>query len=243
MEYQLHPKREDLSRWFTKCGGLTYQLGCKTALFVLYLTKGDNVVFPDVYETSISGISNTFRFQTLRIWEHAEEIERGDFPELAPLLILCMTNPTLDTVRRQIEIISESELEANVRKSLFSMIMSMASRAFSRNLLKTLFQKEIDMGLYETVYDDWIREAEKRAEDRGEAKGEARGEARGEAKGEARGEEKAARRHCLQVLELRLGVLPEELIVIVNNSSREKCEALMATAFKIESFSELDWRL
>ncbi len=127
----------------------------------------------------------------------------------------------------KVQIITESDLETTVRRSLFSMVMSMASREFSRNLLKTLFQKEIDMGLYETVYDDWIREAEKRAEDRGEA----------------RGEENAARRYCLQVLNRRLGVLPDELIETVNNSSIKRCEFLLDEALKIESLSELDWRL
>ncbi len=93
------------------------------------------------------------------------------------------------------------------------------------------------MGLYGTVYDDWIREAEKPAEDRGEVRGYARGEATGEAREVAN-----LRRLCLNLQTLRLGKLPFKLIESVNQFDTNRCRRLTGQANKIESVSELDWR-
>ncbi len=242
LEYQLHAKIENLPSWLTKCGALEYQLKRKVVLLVLYLVRGDHTSFPDSYVKTVAGIKNTYQFQSVRLWEHLSEIENGVYPELAPLLVLCTKNPTLDTIRREIEIVSHSKLDVHYQKDLLSMILSIASRDFPRELMKSLFKKEIEMGLYDTVYDDWIRDAEKRAEDRGEAIGEAKGEAIGEAKGEAKGEARGVRKSCLKVLSIQFGDLPEELRTHVNQASFESCESLIEQALKISSISELDWR-
>ncbi len=226
LEYQLHPKRDLLSTWFTKCGGLEYQLGRPVILLALYLSRGEYASFPTGYEKTVGGLKNSFHFQSVLLWEHQDQLERGEYPELAPLLILCQSEPTLDTVQLEIDIVRRSNLDVSLQNDLLSMILSIASREFSRDMLKILFKKEIDMGLYDTVYDDWIREAEKRAEERGEERGEAK-----------------IRRLCLKMLSLRLGELPLEVVESINNANSDRCERLMEQAIKIESVSELDWRL
>src|SRR4051812_6569965 len=40
-EYQLTPDSRTLSTWFSKCGGLTRQLGMQVVLLAVYLQRGD----------------------------------------------------------------------------------------------------------------------------------------------------------------------------------------------------------
>ena len=72
------------------------------------------------------------------------------------------------------------------------------------------------MGFYDTVYEDWIRKAEKVAEERGRAEGEEFGIAEGEVN--------AARRHCISILTKRLGALPEELTRQIDSAEPAWCE-------------------
>ena len=226
VEYQLHPDPTLLTDWFVKCGGLTRQLGLPVSLLVLYLKKGDRATFPDSYSVSIGGLVTEFRFTAIRLWEHADRILNGEFPELAPLLVLCYNKPTEQTIRREIELIRGAGFPTNVQADLLTLAVRIASRTFGRTVLNRLFKEVIPLAKGSSFIDDWIEE----------------GEVRGEVRGEARGEANEARRLAEQLLSNRFGELPDALVARIRAAEREWCEALLVRAMRLEAFEELDWQ-
>ena len=116
-------------------------MGRLVILLALYLTRGDYATFPTSYEKTVAGLTNSFRLQWLLLWEYRERLEQGEFPELAPLLILCQNEPTLETVQLEIDIVRRSKLDISLKNDLLPMILSIASRQFSRETLKIVFKK------------------------------------------------------------------------------------------------------
>jgi hypothetical protein len=43
---------------------------------------------PCAYQAEMGGLSNSFRYEIIRLWEHRKAIEEGKLRGLAPLLIL-----------------------------------------------------------------------------------------------------------------------------------------------------------
>ena len=221
LEYQLHPDPMLLTDWFVKCGGLTRQLGMPVSLLVLYLQKGDRSTFPDSYFASVGGLRTEFRFNAIRLWEHASRIESGEFPELAPLLVLCYDRPTHRIVQREIELIRDARFPENVQADLFVLAARIASRNFARSVLIRLFKEVIPLAKGSSFVDDWIEE--------------------GEARGEARGEANEARRLANVLLRRRFKELPEALAAKINSAEKDWCEGLLERAMTVETLTALEW--
>jgi hypothetical protein len=105
LEYQLEPDARVMAGWLLKNAAFNARLPLPVVLTVVYLTTGDRATFSDTHRTEGGSRSNEFRFDTLRLWEHADRIRDGDLPELAPLLVLCEDTPTEETLQRERELI------------------------------------------------------------------------------------------------------------------------------------------
>lgn len=84
LEYQLEPDGRLLQGWFLKNAGLTRQLRLPVFLVTIYLRRGRRRRFPDAYRIAEGRLENEYRFQVIRLWEHAARIRSGELGELAP---------------------------------------------------------------------------------------------------------------------------------------------------------------
>lgn len=236
LEYQIEPDTSVMEGWLLKNAALNSRLPVPVILTVVYLTRGDRTTFPNTYRREGGPFSNDFRFPTLLLWEYADEIRGGKYPELAPLLVLCEDKPTEQTLRREREIILD--LPRAVRAEMLAIAMAVGVRCFARHLLEAVFQKEI--GMLKEV--EFIRDlfADEFAEV--EARGEARGRAEGEARGRAEGEALAARQLVLRQLQMRFGELPDSVVQRVMNADRDWCMGIGERLLEARSLTELDLR-
>lgn len=229
LEYQLRPDPEKIPLWELKKCALRVQLGMTVVLAVIYLEKGDRATFPDSQVDVVSGVTNEFHFTAVRLWEHADQIRRGELWELAPLLVLCEDNPGEETIRTELKLIRNSGADEPTQAHLLAVALRVGARRLPRAMLEAIFRETLPMVQGASIIDDWI------------AEGEARGEARGRAEGEARGREVEARRLLLNLLRARFGELPAGLVERVDTATVEWCEALLLQAAQVKSLAELRW--
>jgi len=171
-EYQLSPDSRVLPTWFSKCGGLTRQLGMPVVLLVVYLERGKRTSFPDRYSAEVDGLKVEFIFPTLRLWEVANRIRSGEFAALAPLLVLCEEQPSAATVQEEIALIDSAVLSDAVRSDLLAVALRIAAARISIDILRPLFEKEIEHMKETGFIGEWLAESERNGETRGEARGE-----------------------------------------------------------------------
>ena len=228
LEYQLNRDDRLFSAWAAKWGGLLKQLGMPVVLVVLYLRKGNYATFPAQMALQVGTFRTWLNFTALRLWGYSDRIRSGELPELAPLLLLSEDNPTEATLREEADLVRGANLPPETEANLLGIILTVASKRFSREWLRTLFEeKEIDAMQDLGLISDWIRE------------GEARGEARGKAEGEARGKAETARRMTQRFLVKRFGTLPTALLERIEQADADWCDALLDRAEDAESLTEL----
>lgn len=222
LEYQIEPDTSVMAGWLLKNAILNARLPMPVILTVVYLKRSNRVTFPDIYRREGGGYSNEFRFHTIRLWEYAEAIRSGAFPELAPLLVLCEDRPTEQTLRRERELILGLNVPRTVQVEMLAVAMTVGVRYFARDLLEAVFHEEI--GMLKEV--EFIRDlfADELAER----------EARGRAEGEAR-----VRRLLVQLLQERFGELPETVIQRVEQANPAECDDMVLRLARGQSLVEL----
>jgi hypothetical protein len=243
LEYQLQPKTNVLINWGHKWLGLCDLLSMPVFLFGIYLEKGDRATFPATYQHSRNNWRTAFLFDTVRLWEHRDRIISGEWPELAPLLVLCEAHPTEQTLQQEVELIHHSGLSREVQTELMGVAISVASRKFSRSVLRTIFREELAMldeleNLKELFLEIdsfrlWLQDPRVSGELRAEAKAE------GKVEGQAEGEAAAARRMTLTFLTQRFGELPEALAAQIAMADADWCQSLFDRAIVAASLAEL----
>lgn len=164
LEYQLEPDPSLLTSWSAKWGGLLKQLKMPVVLLVLYLERGDRATFPDRLRLQVGQVETELRFTAIRLWEHAERIRNGEFPELAPLLVLCEPTPTEATVREEVALIHASSLSRETQAELLGIALMVASRQFARELLRPIFEEDFEMIQEVGIVEEWLIEREARGE-------------------------------------------------------------------------------
>jgi hypothetical protein len=156
LEYQLEPDTSLLSSWCAKWGGLTRQLGMPVILLALYLQRRNRATFPDRMLVQGSGMETELRFTAIRLWEHAGRIRSGELPELAPLLVLCEDSPTPETVREEVALIHASRLSVETQSELLGIALLVATRQFSREVLRPIFEGDWNMMKGLDILDDFL---------------------------------------------------------------------------------------
>jgi predicted transposase YdaD len=259
LEYQLKPDARLPASWGLKWLGLCHQLPMEVVLLVIYLEKGDRATFPAAYQRTAGRLQTTLSFDTVRLWEHRDRIVSGEWPELAPLLVLCEAHPTEQTLRQEVDLIHNSGLPHDVQMDLLGVAVLVASRTFARTLLRTIFREEFLMidameNLKELFLETgklqmWLQDPRLSGEVRdagraeglaeGRAEGRAEGKAEGEAAGRAEGEAEAVRRMTLALLTRRFGDVSEALQAQIATADADWCQDLFDRAITAASLSEL----
>jgi hypothetical protein len=211
LEYQLQPDRRALRGWLLKNAALNAQLEIPVLLTVVYLTRGGRATFPARSAVSAGGLTNEYRFHTIRLWEHADRIRSGELAELAPLLVLCDDRPSEGTLQEERALILGLGAPAAVQAELLAVAAMVGTRFFSREQLQTLFREEMEMLKEVSFIEEWIQE------------------------GEARG----ARRLLLRQLQKRFGELPAAALARLEAADLAACEALAERVLEANSLEEL----
>ena len=220
LEYQLNRDDRLLPSWAAKWGGLSKQLNMPVVLVVLYLRRGNYATFPAQMASQVGGFRTGLNFTAIRLWEHSERIRNGDLPELAPLLLLSEDNPTEATIREEADLVRRANLPPETEANLLGIILTVASKSFSRAWLRTLLEEQEintmkDLGLI----GDWIQE--------------------GEARGRAEGRAETARRMTQRFLVKRFGTLSTALLERIEQADADWCENLLDRAEEAASLAEL----
>jgi predicted transposase YdaD len=218
-EYQLRPARKVLRGWFLKNAAFSAQLDSPVVLVGFYLRRGGRTRFPATYRAEADGLANEFRFETVRLWEHADRIRTGELPELAPLLVLCEDEPRAETLAVERELILGVGGPPRLRSDLLGLALTVASRFFPRHLLETTFREELPMLQEMSIVEEWIAE--------------------GEARGEARGKALEAQEFVLLALEKRFGTLPDRVGRQVRSLDEAGCRSLFTRSLDASSLDAL----
>lgn len=156
---------------------------------VIYLTPSAS---PLVYETkfNLGGLSH--QFNVIRLWEQPTEIFQ-QYQGLLPFATLSQTNnpeETLRQVAKQIEQITDKQIQSNVAASTAIISGIALNKEIIQRLLRSEIMKE------SVIYQEILLE--------GKIEGIAEGEARGEAKGEAKASNKIAQNMLRSNISLEL---------------------------------------
>ncbi len=213
LEYQLQPDSRELKRWMFKNAGLSLQLDRPVLLLALYLYRGKRRTFPGEYVVRAGGLETRFTFSAIRLWEHAERIRTGDLAALAPLLVLCEDEPTLETLETERQLIQTTEgFEPHERADLLAIAVGVARKHFTMEALELVFREEETMLLKET---SWVREWMHEAEAQG------------------------AQEVILALLQSRFGQLPESVVERVRSTDEAWCRSLARRVIDAQSLADL----
>jgi predicted transposase/invertase (TIGR01784 family) len=149
---------------------------------VIYLSPSKS---PLVHETTFSLEELRHKFNVIRLWEQPTAIFQ-QYQGLLPFATLSQTiapEETLRQVARQIENITDKQLQSNVAAS--TAIIS--GIALSKEIIKRLLRSDImkESVIYQEILHEGLAEGKARGLAEGKAKGLAEGKAKGLAKGKA----------------------------------------------------------
>ncbi|MFN5504702.1 MAG: Rpn family recombination-promoting nuclease/putative transposase [Pseudanabaena sp.] len=162
---------------------------------VIYLTPSES---PLVYETTFNLGGLSHQFNVIRLWEQPTEIFQ-QYQGLLPFATLSQTKhpeETLRQVARQIEQITDKQVQSNVAAS--TAIIS--GIALNKEIIQRLLRSEImkESVIYQEILREGIAE--------GEAKGLAKGKAEGIAEGEAKGKTKERNQIAINMMHSNISV-------------------------------------
>lgn len=103
--------------------------------------------------------------------------------ELAPLLVLCEDEPTVETLFEERDLIRALDVSTERRAELMGLALTVAARHFDTRVLQDLFRQEFEMIRETSIVDEWIQQAAQEARERALTEGEERGLERGRAQG------------------------------------------------------------
>jgi hypothetical protein len=199
-------------------------------LLALYLQRGDRATFPDQYRPQAGGLAMNVTFPVIRLWEHADRIRSGELPELAPLLVLCDEMPTIATVREEVALIHSSQLSAGTQAELLGLALLVATRQFTRELLRPVFEEDWSMIKGLEILDDLYKATGQLDEWKAEAKAE----------GKAEGEMQGSLVTLLRVGRKRFGEPEPDVIQALEAiSSAETLQQMAVRLLEVESWKEL----
>lgn len=231
IEYQLRPEPEKLPVWTIKWGALCRELKMKVLLLALYLERGDRATFPDEYPHRHGNLETKLSFTAIRLWEHRERIISGEWPELAPLLVLCEAEPTEETLQQEVELIHNSGLPVDTQTDLLGVALLVAMRSFSRTILKTIFGEDLamldemenlkELFLEAGSFKKWMTDPRISGGVRAEAKTE------------------TLREMTLSCLSRRFGEVPSSVVEQIQTSDMDWCQRLFDRAVTAASLAEL----
>ena len=173
---------------------------------------------PGVWEIE-AGARNRHEFTAIRLWEYEARIRSGEFPELAPFLILWNHERGEEALIEQRDLLLHTSLPREVVDDLLGWTMVLASRFFDSESVRTIFEKELKMLKDFPEVQQWIEE--------------------GRQEGEQRGDLRTARRICKHTITDRFGQLSAEAEEFLDTRTVDELEALTARVHRATTFADL----
>ncbi|RLC92448.1 MAG: hypothetical protein DRI79_00460, partial [Chloroflexi bacterium] len=157
MEFQIEHRAEVPRRMFVYSALLTQQFDLPVITLVLYLQR-QAASIPGTYEVRVgSELVNSFTYRTLRLWEYEGAIRRGQYPELAPLLVMLVERPDREILTRERELILAEE-DPQKRADLLACAVTIGARYFDKEFLWRFFREEVEMLKGASFIEDWLEE-------------------------------------------------------------------------------------
>jgi len=166
IEFQLKHEAELPRRMQLYHALLGEQFGMPVLSLVLYLRPRRGPL-PEAYEVRLGGqVVNRFRYPVVRLWDYVEEIRRGRYRELAPLLPMLVGEPDEGVLEVERALILE-EPDARKRGDLLALAVAIAARYFDKAFLWRFFREEVAMMREASFIEDWIEEGMQKGLQRG----------------------------------------------------------------------------
>lgn len=220
LEFQAGDDRREIWRWIQKNAALNEQLKRPIILVVLYLQLGNA---SNVCEIEVGGIKNRHEFAAIRLWEFEQRIRSGEFPELAPFLILWNHGRGEEALIEQRDLLLKTSLASEVVDDLLGWTVVLASRFFDNESIRTIFERELKMLKDFPEVKQWIEE----------------GREEGRQEGEMRGDLRTARRICKHALIDRFGRLSAAAEEFLDTRTVDELDALVVRAHRASSLADL----
>lgn len=226
IEFQTAHEADTPRRLFVYSALLTRQLGLPVLTVVFYLARRQTPV-PAAYAVQIGGLTvNRFEYPVVKLWEHADQIAAGRWPELAPLLVMLAEEPPdRGVLARERELILQ-ESDSRKRASLLACAVTIGARYFDKDFLWRFFREEVEMLKEATFIEEWLEEAREQAREQALEQGLQTGRQE---------ERRATVRHILQ---WRFGKLPFGLDVRLDRLTGEQLLPLVDRALDAASPEE-----
>jgi hypothetical protein len=142
LEFQAGENRRELSAWILKSAALNSQLRRPISLIVVYLQR---CAASDYLEVNAGGVLNRHEFVSIRLWEFEERIRSGELTELAPFLILWNHDRGEEALAEQRELLLNAPLPYEIVEELMGWSVVVGSRFFPNEVLRRVFDKELEM--------------------------------------------------------------------------------------------------
>lgn len=197
----------------------TQQLGLPVLTVVLYL-KRRVAPLPTAYETQVGKVRvNHFEYPVIKLWEYADEIAAGRWPELAPLLTTLVEKPDEATLARERELILR-EKDPQKRADLLACAVTIGTRYFDKEFLWRFFREEVEMLRGASFIEDWLEEQLEE------------GLQRGVQQGLQQGLHEARRMDMVRILRHRFGDVPLNLETQLGLLTADRLALLMDVALE-----------
>jgi len=251
LEFQLKHNDELPQRTFITSAELTHQFDLPVLTVILYLQPREKDI-PSSYVTQLGKtVINEFKYPVIKLWEYVDEIRQGNYRELAPLLVMLVSQPD-ETLLAEERTLILQEADEQKRADLLAAAVAVASRYFATDFLWLFFREELEMLKQVTFIEEWITEGvekgliEGRLEGRleGRAEGRLEGRLEGRAEGLRQSREQVlqtAREAVIEVLMIRFGKVSKKLMSMINQLDELMLlKILLQKAVTSESLAEFD---
>jgi predicted transposase YdaD len=233
LEVQIQPDPRQIREWIFKAIGHSRDQDLHVYLVVLYLERAGRATFHEHYRHEEDGLVFAVQFTAVLLWEHADAIRAGQYPALAPLLVLCenQEDRAVAAVTREIEILREAELPERDQRELLALAFLVATRRLPQLVLRALFGE--NLMLLEEV--DAVRELlEIRT---AQVREESRLVGREEGREEGRLEERRA--SLLALLQERFGEVPGWIALEARTASADRLSELFQRSVRAATVDDL----
>jgi predicted transposase YdaD len=239
LEFQLRHKKTIPARTFKHNALLMECFKIPVISTVIYLEKVNYRSLPCTYQVEMGGLSNSFKYEIIRLWEYEEAIKEGKLRGLAPLLILFADKKETGILEQERKLIRD-EKDPRKRANLYSLAITTASRYFEKDLLFNFFKEELKMLKEASIIEDWINEGREEGREKGREEGIQEGTEKGIIKGREEGIEKGLRESVRLLLGEKFGLTDQEAGQLLEGvKSVDRLRSILKKGLKTNELNEL----
>ena len=225
IEFQTEHRADMPERLFVYSALLTKQTGLPVITLVVYLARRE-APLPSAYQVQVGNVVlNRFEYPVVKLWEYADEIAAGRWPELAPLLVTLVKEPDEAVLARERELILREE-DRYRQADLLACAVTIGARYFDKEFLWKFFREEVEMMREATFIDEWLEEKLEQ------------GLQQGLQQGFQQGKRQTQQRLLLRILRHRFGEVPLRLEERLGVLTAEQLETLTDLALDVPDLGE-----